>query len=40
MGMETGINLDILVDAGSFICDVLGRESNSKVAQATIAKRS
>jgi hydroxymethylglutaryl-CoA lyase len=40
MGIETNIDLDKLVDAGSFISDVLGKESNSKVAKAIMAKRS
>lgn len=38
-GMETGIDLDRLVDAGSFICEVLNLESRSKVATALRAKR-
>mmetsp|Transcript_10494 Transcript_10494/g.17375 ORF Transcript_10494/g.17375 Transcript_10494/m.17375 type:complete len:142 (+) Transcript_10494:37-462(+) len=39
MGMETNIDLDALVDAGSFISNVLGKESDSKVARAMLAKR-
>ena len=39
MGVETGIDLDKLVDAGVFICSVLGKVSNSRVAQAIVAKR-
>ena len=39
MGIQTGIDLDKLIDAGSFISNVLGRESRSKVATAMTAKR-
>ncbi len=38
MGIETGINLDKLVDAGLFISEALGKESNSKVALARSPK--
>jgi isopropylmalate/homocitrate/citramalate synthase len=34
MGMETGVDLDQLIAAGSFICDQLGRETQSRVARA------
>lgn len=34
-GIKTGINLDSLIDAGRFICQELGRESESKVNRAT-----
>ncbi|XP_027046621.1 hydroxymethylglutaryl-CoA lyase, mitochondrial-like [Pocillopora damicornis] len=34
MGIETGINLNKLVDAGQFICQALDRKTSSKVAQA------
>jgi len=40
MGVETGIDLEKLVDAGRFICLALGKEPNSKVAKAILAKRS
>jgi len=33
MGLETGVNLDKLMDAGDFICRALERETASKVAQ-------
>jgi len=33
-GIETGVTLDALVDAGNFICQRLGRQSGSKVARA------
>jgi hydroxymethylglutaryl-CoA lyase len=39
MGIETGIDLDQLVDAGVFISDFLGRKPNSRVATALINKR-
>ena len=39
LGIETGIDLDKLVDAGAFISAALGRESGSKVARALLAKR-
>ncbi len=34
LGVETGIDLDALVEAGRFICAALGREPASKVALA------
>jgi len=37
--METGINLDALVDAGAFISAALGRQPNSRVATALLNKR-
>ncbi|MBC7548692.1 MAG: hydroxymethylglutaryl-CoA lyase, partial [Polaromonas sp.] len=40
MGIDTGIDLDQLVDAGQFISDFLGRKSSSRVATALINKRS
>jgi hydroxymethylglutaryl-CoA lyase len=39
MGIETGIDLDKLVDAGKFISDFLGRKPNSRVATAILNKR-
>lgn len=39
MGIETGIDLDVLVDAGHFISEFLGRKSNSRVATAWLNKR-
>ena len=39
MGIETGIDLDKLVDAGAFISDFLQRKSNSRVATAVLTKR-
>ena len=40
MGIDTGIDLDLLVDAGKFISDFLGRPSGSRVATAILSKRS
>ena len=39
LGIETGIDLDALVDAGAFISDVLGRPPVSRTARALLAKR-
>ena len=39
MGIETGIDLDKLVDAGAYISDFLGRKPNSRAATALLAKR-
>ena len=39
MGIDTGINLDQLIDAGQFISDHLGRSNASRVARAMLAKR-
>jgi hydroxymethylglutaryl-CoA lyase len=39
LGIETGIDLDKLVDAGAFISNVLGRPPVSRVARAVLAKR-
>ncbi len=39
MGIETGIDLDKLIDAGQFISDFLGRKSHSRAANALLAKR-
>ncbi len=39
MGIQTGIDLDKLIDTGAFISSVLGRKPGSKVAQAVMAKR-
>jgi hydroxymethylglutaryl-CoA lyase len=40
MGIETGIDLDALVDAGAFISDVLGRAPVSRAGKALLARRS
>lgn len=39
LGIDTGIDLDQLVDAGQFISEVLQRKPNSRVATALLAKR-
>ncbi|MFY7873572.1 MAG: hydroxymethylglutaryl-CoA lyase [Limnohabitans sp.] len=39
MGIDTGIDLDELVDAGAFISDQLDRKPNSRVATAILNKR-
>ena len=39
MGIETGIDLDKLVDAGAYISDYLGRKPNSRVAVAVLNMR-
>ena len=39
MGIETGIDLDALVDAGAFISAVLGRPPVSRAGKALLAKR-
>ena len=39
MGIETGIDLDKLVDAGKFISDYLERKPNSRAATALLNKR-
>jgi hydroxymethylglutaryl-CoA lyase len=39
MGVETGIDLDKLIDAGKFISDFLGRKPNSRASTALLNKR-
>ena len=39
MGIETGIDLDKLIDAGVYISDFLGRKPNSRAATALLNKR-
>ena len=39
MGIETGIDLDALIDAGVFISEALGRKPNSRAALAVLNKR-
>ena len=39
LGIETGVDLDKLVDTGQWICGVLGREPSSKASRAIAAKR-
>ena len=40
LGIETGVDLEKLVDAGDYISQYLNRDNNSKVARAILAKRS
>jgi hydroxymethylglutaryl-CoA lyase len=39
MGIDTGINLDALIEAGQFISDHLQRPSGSRAARALLARR-
>jgi hydroxymethylglutaryl-CoA lyase len=39
MGIDTGIDLDKLIDAGVYISDALGRKPNSRAATALLNKR-
>lgn len=39
MGIDTGIDLDKLIDAGQFISDFLQRPSNSRAAKSLLGKR-
>jgi hydroxymethylglutaryl-CoA lyase len=39
MGIETGLNLDALVDAGAYISGVLGRQPVSRAAKALLVRR-
>lgn len=39
LGIDTGVNLDALVDAAAFISNALGRPPVSRVARAVLAKR-
>ena len=39
MGIATGIDLDLLIDAGKFISDALGRKPHSRAANALLTKR-
>jgi len=39
LGIDTGVDLDALIDAGEFICTALDRPTGSRVARAVIAKR-
>ena len=39
MGIDTGIDLDALVDAGAWISEQLGRPTGSRVGRALLAKR-
>jgi hydroxymethylglutaryl-CoA lyase len=39
MGIDTGIDLDALIDTGKFISDFLGRKPHSRAANALLTKR-
>ena len=39
LGIETGIDLDALVDAGDYISGVIGKPTHSRVARALLARR-
>ena len=39
MGIDTGIDLDALIDAGQFIREALGQPNGSRVARALLARR-
>ena len=39
LGIDTGVDLDKLIDAGEYICAALGRPTNSRVGRAMLAKR-
>src|SRR5918992_2185328 len=39
LGIETGVDLELVCDAGAYICAALARESQSKAARAVAAKR-
>ena len=39
LGIGTGVDLDALIDAGTFIANELGRPGNSRAARAMLAKR-
>jgi hydroxymethylglutaryl-CoA lyase len=39
LGIDTGVDLDALLEAGRFICAALQREPASKVARALAAKK-
>jgi len=38
LGIETGVDMDMLIASGEFICGVLGRPTHSRVARALAAK--
>ena len=39
LGIETGVDLDKLLDAAQLICRALGRETNSKFGRAPAAEK-
>lgn len=38
MGIDTGIDMDLLLEAGRYICEELGKSTESKVAKALSGK--
>ncbi|MGZ3844018.1 MAG: hydroxymethylglutaryl-CoA lyase, partial [Bdellovibrio sp.] len=40
LGIETGVDLDLVVDAGAFISQHLGRKGASRAGNALLAKKS
>lgn len=38
LGIHSGVDLDKLIDAGQYVCDLLGRSQGSKVAQALTSR--
>jgi len=40
MGIETGVDMEKLIEAGLFICDALGKTPTSKLGRIAIAKQS
>lgn len=39
LGIQTGVDLDLLIEAGQFMSNALGRTTGSKVSRAILAKR-
>jgi hydroxymethylglutaryl-CoA lyase len=39
LGVETGIDLDRLVDASEFVCGLIGQKSRSRAGTALAARR-
>lgn len=39
LGIDTGVNIDKLIDAGEYICGVLDRPTHSRAARALLARR-
>lgn len=39
MGVDTGIDMELLLEASSYISEALGRSTQSAVARAMLAKR-
>ena len=39
MGIESGVDIDGVIDAGEYICEALGKPTNSNAARALLARR-